>query len=130
MPRTRNALRERGLENCFSSTEFFTKYVKASVEIHLLKDFRDYCVGKSRSFRRQESNAFIDGALHALDISESHVSCASGRCGTVKKLDEQIATKLAKVLEQAVTREHERLKKEADLPPHLRRDRFERADTE
>jgi len=78
--------------------------------------------------------AYIDGALHALDISDSQVSCASGRCGTVKKLDEQIATKLAKVLEGAlhppVIREHERLKKEASLPPHLRRDRFEGADTE
>lgn len=78
--------------------------------------------------------AYIDGALHALDISDSQVSCASGRCGTVKKLDEQIATKLAEVLEHAlhppVIREHERVKKEASLPPHLRRDRFESADTE
>ena len=32
--------------------------------------------------------AFIDGALHALDISESQVSCASGRCGTVRGMDE------------------------------------------
>lgn len=78
--------------------------------------------------------AFIDGALYALDISDSNVSCASGRCGAVKKLDEQTAAKLVKALEHAlhppVIREHERLQRAASLSRHLRRDRVENTDAE
>ncbi|MCQ2995063.1 hypothetical protein NLO95_13155 [Pseudomonas syringae] len=101
-------------------------------EVHW--DYQEAPESKVLHRNNEVLTAFIDGALYALDISDSNVSCASGRCGAVKKLDEQTAAKLAKALEHAlhpsIIREHERLQREADLPPHLRRDRFESADTE
>lgn len=75
-------------------------------------------------YREPYLRPYIDGVMSALDIPLKSIRCASGRTGTVVKLDEATARKLAKLLEDLlfpiVSREHKRLKREAKLPPHLR----------
>ncbi len=67
---------------------------------------------------------FIDGVLVGMGISEKQVSCASGRAGTVNKLDEDTAIRLATILSDLlhplVSNEHKRLAAQAKLPEHLR----------
>lgn len=48
--------------------------------------------------QRERLEAFINGALIALDIPAEHVSCAGSTAGAVKKLEERIAHKLAAIL--------------------------------
>jgi hypothetical protein len=68
-------------------------------------------------------DGFIAGVLIALDISEKNVSCATPLTGTVRKLDEDTAQKLASILEgllhPLVKAEHKRLVNHANLP-HIR----------
>lgn len=67
---------------------------------------------------------FIDGVLVGLGVSEKQISCASGRTGTVKNLDEGTAKKLSSILEgllhSLVIGEHKRVVEQEKLPAHLR----------
>lgn len=74
--------------------------------------------------KNRDLTIFIDGVLVGMGISEMQVSCASGRSGTVKKLDEETANKFAGILEwllnPLVASEKNRIVAQASLPEHLR----------
>ena len=75
--------------------------------------------------RNDELTIFIDGVLVGMGISEKQVSCASGRTGTVNKLDEESALKLAGIIKNLlhplVTEESRRIAVQTSLPEHLRK---------
>lgn len=75
--------------------------------------------------RNDELTIFIDGVLVGMGISEKQVSCASGRTGTVNKLDEYSASKLALILKDLlhplVIDEGRRIAVENSLPAHLQK---------
>ncbi|WP_434654085.1 hypothetical protein J3P96_26100 [Pseudomonas sp. R3-56] len=75
-------------------------------------------------FQRGEYlRGYIDGTMDDLDIQPDNVCCASGQTGTVKKLNEDQATRLRdalnRVLIPIVTKEFTRLQNMNSLP-HLR----------
>ena len=74
--------------------------------------------------RNEKLTIFIDGVLVGLGVSETQVSCASGRTGTVKNLNEETAKKLFGILEgllhPLVAGEHKRIAEQEKLPAHLR----------
>lgn len=69
-------------------------------------------------------NKFLDGyiwgVISSLRIAEKCIICATPRTGTVKKLDQDIAKRLAELLTEAlhqtVAREHLRIIRENDEP--------------
>ena len=74
--------------------------------------------------KNRDLTIFIDGVLVGMGISEMQVSCASGRSGTVKKLDEDTARKLVGILEgllnPLVIDEKNRIVAQEKLPEYLR----------
>ncbi|QPL31915.1 hypothetical protein [Pseudomonas fragi] len=74
--------------------------------------------------KNRDLTIFIDGVLVGMGIPEVQVSCASGRSGTVKKLDEKTANKLAEILEwllnPLVVSEKKRIVAQESLPEYLR----------
>lgn len=48
--------------------------------------------------QRERLEAFINGALIALDIPAEQVSCAGSTAGAVKKLEDRVAQRLAEIL--------------------------------
>lgn len=71
----------------------------------------------------QYLEGYIAGVITTLDIPKSNISCATARTGTIRRLPQSVALKLAEllagVLHPAVTEEHRRMKYEANLP-HIR----------
>lgn len=74
--------------------------------------------------KNRDLTIFIDGVLVGMGISEMQVSCASGRSGTVKKIDEETAKKLVDILEwllnPLVINEKNRIVAQEKLPEHFR----------
>ncbi|WP_241191001.1 hypothetical protein [Pseudomonas chlororaphis] len=68
-------------------------------------------------------DGYIWGVIATLRIAEKCISCATPRTGTIKRLEESVAIRLAELLTEAlhpiVAREHQRLKREASWP-HVR----------
>lgn len=68
-------------------------------------------------------DGYIWGVIATLRIAEKCISCATPRTGTVKKIDQDVATRLAELLTEAlhstVAREYQRLSREASWP-HMR----------
>lgn len=100
------------------------KIIKCGKTFKVDWDYREAPESRVLGDRETYLRAYINGATDALDIPPRSIRCASGRTGTVLKLDEATAQKLAKLLEELlfpiVSCEHKRLKREAKLPPHLR----------
>ncbi|NNB00035.1 hypothetical protein [Pseudomonas fragi] len=69
-------------------------------------------------------DGYVCGIVATLGVSAGEICRPSARVGTVKKLDEETAQKLAKLLKNlihpVVEQEHRRLLNQANLP-HLRR---------
>ncbi|HDP4830711.1 hypothetical protein LDP37_00020 [Pseudomonas aeruginosa] len=68
-------------------------------------------------------DGYVRGAIAAFGIPAQSISCATACTGTIRKLAQDTATRLAQLLEEVlhpvVEREHARLKLEASLP-HMR----------
>lgn len=68
-------------------------------------------------------DGYIWGVIASLCIAEKCISCATPRTGTIKRLEQDVAVRLADLLTEAlhsiVAREYQRLKREASWP-HLR----------
>jgi hypothetical protein len=66
-------------------------------------------------------DGYIWGAISAFNIHEKNISCATARTGTVRRLEQNLAIRLAELLTNAlhpaVATEHHRLKREANRPP-------------
>ncbi|MBG0848204.1 hypothetical protein H3222_23690 [Pseudomonas chengduensis] len=66
---------------------------------------------------------YIEGVITTLAIPEKSISCATPRTGTVRRLEHDLALKLAELLTGAlhpvVEEKHRRLRNEANLP-HIR----------
>lgn len=68
-------------------------------------------------------DGFIDGVLVTLAIPSKQVSCASGRTGTVKKLNEETAKRLVELLEyllHPIVKNHHKRLVNASNVPHVR----------
>jgi len=70
-------------------------------------------------------DGYIWGVISSLRIAEKCISCATPRTGTIKKLEHDVAIRLAELLTEAlhstVEKEYQRLRREASWP-HLRND--------
>lgn len=68
-------------------------------------------------------DGYIWGVIATLRIADKCISCATPRTGTIKRLEKDVALRLAELLTEAlhptVTREYQRLKREASWP-HVR----------
>lgn len=74
--------------------------------------------------KNRELTLFIDGVLVGMGVSKKLISCATGRTGTVQKLDETTAFRLEQILKDLlhplVTAEHKYLVSQDKLPENLR----------
>ncbi|WP_157763357.1 hypothetical protein [Pseudomonas citronellolis] len=65
-------------------------------------------------------DGYVSGAIAALGIPAKNILCAEAHTGTIQKLTQDVATRLAELLKEvlhpAVEQEHARLKREANLP--------------
>lgn len=87
-------------------------------------DYQEAPESKVLHRRNDRLTTFIGGVLVGMGIPEKHISCATGRTGTVNNLDEDAARRLATILSDLlhplVANEHKRLVDQEKLPEHLR----------